>query len=82
VQHTLIYILRKISNWNLPPIATFFVQPIDIGIVKKLKTFYRAKLVNYNLEAIQENLLTSSSTAKDVSAQIGLLQAVQFIANC
>jgi hypothetical protein len=37
------------------------------------------KLVNYTLEAIQENLLTS--TAKEVSARTDLLQAVQFIAD-
>jgi hypothetical protein len=37
-------------------------------------------LVNYILEAIEENLLTSS-TAKEVSARIDLLQAVQFITN-
>jgi hypothetical protein len=45
-----------------------------------LKTLYSAKLLNYILEAIQENLLTSS-TAKEVSARIDLLQAVQFTAN-
>jgi hypothetical protein len=33
------------------------------------------------LEAIQENLLISSSTAKEVSARIDLLQAIQFIPN-
>jgi hypothetical protein len=55
---------------------------MDIGIITNLKTSYHAKLVNYNLEAIQENLLTSSTTAKAVSAKIGLLQAVQFTGNC
>jgi hypothetical protein len=44
-------------------------------------TLYRAKLVNYILEAVEENLLTSSSTAKEVSARTDLLQAVQFIAD-
>jgi hypothetical protein len=38
-------------------------------------------LVNYILEAVEENLLTSSSTDKEVSARINLLQAVQFIAD-
>jgi hypothetical protein len=38
------------------------------------------KLVNYILEAVQENLLTSSA-AKEVSARIDLLQAAQFIAD-
>jgi hypothetical protein len=44
-----------------------------------MKTLYGAKLVNYLLETIQENL-TSSSTA-EVSARTDALQAVQFIAD-
>jgi hypothetical protein len=36
-------------------------------------------LVNYILEAIAENLMTLSSAAKEVSARIGLLQAVKII---
>jgi hypothetical protein len=43
---------------------------------KNLKTLYDAKLVNYLLETIQENL-TSSSTAKEVSARIDVLLSVQ-----
>jgi hypothetical protein len=38
-------------------------------------------LVNYILEAVQENLLTSSSAAKGVSARIDVLQAVKLIAD-
>jgi hypothetical protein len=53
---------------------------MDMGIIENLKTSYRAKLVNYILEAIQENLL-ASSTAKEVSASTDLIQAVQFIAD-
>jgi hypothetical protein len=49
------------------------VQPIDMGIMKNLKTLYRAKFVNYILEATEENLLTSSSTAKEVSTGTDLL---------
>jgi hypothetical protein len=46
-----------------------------------LKTLYNARLVNSILETIQENLLTSSSTANEVSARVDFLHAVQFIAN-
>jgi hypothetical protein len=38
-------------------------------------------LVKYILEAIQENFLTLSSAAKEVTASIDLLQEVQFIAD-
>jgi hypothetical protein len=61
--------------------TTSLVQPMDMEIIKNLKTLYCSKLVNYILEAIQENLLTSSSTDKEVSARIHPLQAVQFIAD-
>lgn len=37
------------------------------------------KLASYMVETVQENLRTSSSTAKEVSARIYLLQAAQFI---
>jgi hypothetical protein len=45
---------------------------MDMEVITKLKTLYLPKLVNYILEAIQENLLTSSSTANEVSARVDL----------
>jgi hypothetical protein len=70
--------LKNIQLEYLSHNTTSLVQPMDIGIIKNLKTLYRAKLVNYNFEAIEENLLTSPSTAKEVSARIDLLEAVKF----
>jgi hypothetical protein len=59
--------------------TTSLAQPMDVEIIKKnFKALYRAKLANYILEAIQENLLTSPSAAKEVSARTDLLLAVQF----
>jgi hypothetical protein len=52
-----------------------------MGIIKNLMTLYRSKWVNYILEGIQHNLVTSPSTGEEVSARIDLLQAVQFIAS-
>jgi hypothetical protein len=40
--------------------TTSVVQPMRMGIIKNLKPLYHTKLVNYILEAIQENLLTPS----------------------
>jgi hypothetical protein len=51
-----------------------------MGIIKNLK-MCRGTLVNHILDAIEENLLTSFSTAKDVSSNVNLLQAVQFVAD-
>jgi hypothetical protein len=52
--------LKNIQLKFLSPNTTSLVQPTDMGIIKILKTLYHAKLVNYILEAIQENLLSSS----------------------
>ncbi|XP_035205886.1 tigger transposable element-derived protein 4-like [Stegodyphus dumicola] len=52
--------LKNIQLEFLPLRTTTLVQPIDTGIIKNLKTLYRARLVNYILEAIEESLLTSS----------------------
>jgi hypothetical protein len=38
-------------------------------------------LLNYILGVIQENLLTSSSAAKEVNVRADMLQAAQFIAD-
>jgi hypothetical protein len=73
--------LKNIQREFLFPNTTSLIQPINTGIIKNLKTLYHTKLVNYILEAIQENLLTSSPSAKKVSIRIDLLQTVQFIAN-
>jgi hypothetical protein len=63
----------------LSPSTTTLVQPSDMVIIKKLKTLYSATLVNYIVETIQENLLTSSSAAKEVIARTDLIQPVHFI---
>ena len=54
---------------------------MDMGIIKNLKTLYRGKLVNYIIEKIEEKLVTSSSTSKEISAKINILQAVHFVAD-
>jgi hypothetical protein len=48
---------------------------------KNVRVLYRTKLVQYILEAVQENPLTPSSAAKEVHARIDLLQAAKCIAN-
>jgi hypothetical protein len=47
-------------------------------IIQKFEDRINAKLVKYIPEKIQENLLTSSSAAQEVSARTDILQAVQF----
>ena len=52
---------------------------MDMVIIKNLKTLYHGKLVNYIIEKIEEKLVTSSSTSKEISVKINILQAVQFV---
>lgn len=73
--------LNNIQMEFLPPRTTALVQPMDMGIIKNLKTFYRTRLVNYVLEAIEDSLLTSSSTAIEISAKVNVLQAITFVAD-
>jgi hypothetical protein len=73
--------LKNIQLEFLSPHTTFLVQPMDMGIMTNLRTLYCAELVNFILEAVQENSLSSSLTAKEVIIRIDLLQAVPFIAD-
>ncbi|XP_035232701.1 tigger transposable element-derived protein 6-like [Stegodyphus dumicola] len=73
--------LMNVQLKFLPPRTTTSVQPMHMGIIKNLKTLYRARLVNYILEAIEEILLTSSSKANEVSAKVKILQVVTFVAD-
>jgi hypothetical protein len=47
--------LKNIQLKFLPVNTTSLVQAMDMGIIKNLK-MYRRKLVNHNLDAIEENL--------------------------
>jgi hypothetical protein len=51
-----------------------------MGVTKKFEDLRCVELVNYILEPIKKNVLTSSA-AKEVIARVNLLQATQFIAN-
>lgn len=73
--------LKNITLEFLPPSTTSLIQPLDMGIIKNLKTHYRGLLVTYILKAIEDNLLTPSTCAIDISSKISILQAIQFVAD-
>ncbi|XP_054723411.1 sialin-like, partial [Uloborus diversus] len=52
-----------------------------MGIINNLKTFYLAKLVNHILEAIEDILLSSSSTVREICTKVNILQAITFVAD-
>ena len=73
--------LTNVQLQFLPPNTTALAQPMDMGIIKSLKSMYRGKLVRHILVEIEDNMLTSSATAQEISSAVNLLQAVQFIAD-
>jgi hypothetical protein len=66
---------RKLAehNWNLPYNIASLARPMNMGTLKNLNTSHQAKLVNYILEAIEKNLLTLRSAAKELGARIDVL---------
>ena len=64
----------------LPANTTSLIQPMDQGVIKNLKTFYRKELVQMTVAAIEDNLASSSSTATDISSKVTLLDAIRFVA--
>jgi len=73
--------LKNITLEFLPPNTTSLVQPLDMGIIKNVKTYYRGLLVTYILKAIEDNLVTPSTCAIDISSKINIIQAIQFVAD-
>ena len=76
-----LYCLTNIQLQFLPPNTTALIQPMNMGIIKNLKSMYRGKVVCHILAEIEGNVLTSSATAQEISSAVNLLQAVQFIAD-
>jgi|UniRef100_A0A2S2PV40 hypothetical protein len=73
--------MKNIKLEFLPPNTTSLIQPLDIGVIQNLKVKYRATLVNYILEKIEDNLFEPKSTAIDISKKINILQAIQLISD-
>ena len=59
----------------LPANTTSKLQPLDLGIIKNFKVYYRKLLLRYIVVKIDEHLLASEVTKK-----IDILQAVRWIA--
>jgi hypothetical protein len=70
--------MKNIKLELLPPNRTLLIQSLDMGVIQNLKVKYRAKLVNYILEKIEDNLLEPKSTVIDISKKINILQAIHF----
>jgi len=73
--------LKNIKLKFLPPNITSLIQPLNLGVIQNLKVKYRATLVTYILEKIEDNLLEPKSTAINISKKINILQAIQLISD-
>jgi hypothetical protein len=56
--HPHLHCLKNIHLEFLSPSAISLFQPVDMGIVENLKALHCGNLVNFILEAVEENLLT------------------------
>ena len=54
---------------------------MDQGVIKNMKTFYRKQLVQMTIDAIEDNLISPSARATDVSTKVSMLDAVRFVSN-
>ena len=65
----------------LPANTTSLIQPMDQGVIKNMKMLYRKQLVQMTIDAIQDNLISPSARATDVSTKVSMLDAVRFVSN-
>ena len=75
--HPAVNIVGKYSNIKvvfLPPNTTSELQPLDLGIIKTFKTYYRKLFMWYVLTKIDQ-----CSSATEVSNSITILQAIYWI---
>ena len=53
---------------------------MDQGVIKNLKSQYRKELVQMTSAAIEDSLVSTTSTATDVSSKVTILDAIRFVA--
>ena len=53
---------------------------MDQGIIKNLKVHYRKELVQMTITSIEDNLLSTSCMATELSAKITILDAIRVVA--
>ena len=78
--HPRINSLTNIRLEFLPANTTSLIQPLDQGVIKNLKCFYRQEVVQMTIAGIEDSLVSSSASAIDISSRISLLDAIYFVA--
>lgn len=60
----------------LPPNTTSVIQPLDLGIIKNFKVYYRKLLLQHIVAKIDDN---SSLTAAEIVKSVTLLHAIRWV---
>lgn len=68
--HKLEASLRHTRVEFLPPNVTSIVQPMDMGIIKTLKTLYRSKLLRQKLQLYEANEGMRNITIRDAITMV------------
>ena len=71
--------LTSIYLQFLPPNTTSLVQPLDQGIIKNLKHFYRESLRSRIVDALDDELINAESSVAEVSKQIDLMDTIHMV---
>ena len=77
--HPALDTLTNIHLEFLPLNTTSMIQPMDQGVIRNLKVNYRKQLISLTLSPIEEGLLLPTATATDVSSEVNVFDAVQFV---
>ena len=72
--------LTNIRLEFLPANTTSLIQPMDQGVIKNLKTWYRKELVLITIAAIEDSIVSTSCTAIEVSSKVSILDAIRLLA--
>ena len=67
--HPGLHTLHNIRFEFLPANTTSLIQPMDQGVIKNRKTYYRKKLGQMTIAAIEDSLVSTTSTVTNVSFQ-------------
>lgn len=77
--HSKISNLQAIHLVFLPPNTTSLIQPMDQGVIRNLKHFYRQQVSKRLVDALDAKLIHEKSSVADVSRHITILDAILMI---
>lgn len=71
--------LSNIRLEFLPPNTTSIIQPMDQGIIRNLKGFYRSELVKLTLNHLDSGNILPTTSANEISSKVSILEAITLV---